>query len=68
MNEYVAWQEGREPVDRLAVDHSDEPVHSCSTFHPNAYIHGIWGRVFTVVHIRPLRHAFQSAVVLRKDA
>jgi len=24
--------------------------------------------VFTIVDIRPLRHAFESAVVLRKDA
>jgi SAM-dependent methyltransferase len=64
----AVWQEGRELADRLVVEYSDEVVHNCSTFHPNAYIRRIWGRVLTVADIQPLRHAFQSAVVLRKDA
>jgi ubiquinone/menaquinone biosynthesis C-methylase UbiE len=64
----VVWQEGTELADRLVVQYSDEPVHNCSTFHPNSYIRRIWGRVFTVADIQPIRHGFQSAVVLRKDA
>jgi len=35
---------------------------------PDAYIRRIWGRVFTVADIQPIRHGFQSAVILRKDA
>src|SRR5262245_14850533 len=64
----VAWQQGGQLADRLVVEYSDEVVHNCSTFHPNTYVRRIWGRVFTVLDIQPLRHAFQSAVILRKDA
>jgi ubiquinone/menaquinone biosynthesis C-methylase UbiE len=61
----AVWREGKELADRLVVEYSDQPVYNCNTFHPNAYIHRVWGRVLSVVDIKPLRHDYQSAVLLR---
>ena len=52
---------------RLVFEYSSESVYNCNTFHPNAYIHRVWGRVLTVRGILPLCHSYQSAVLLRKD-
>ncbi len=61
----AVWQEGKELADRLVVEYSEQPAYNCNTFHPNAYIHRVWGRVLTVADIKPLRHDYQAAIVLR---
>lgn len=53
--------------ERLMFRYSSEEVYNCNTFHPNAYIYRVWGRVFKVLDIRPLCHSYQSAVILKKD-
>lgn len=53
--------------ERLVFEYSAETVYNCNTFHPNAYIHRTWGRLFSVVEILPVCHGYQSVVVLRND-
>lgn len=53
--------------ERLVFRYSSEEVYNCNTFHPNAHIHRVWGRLFKVLAIRPLCHSYQSAVILKND-
>ena len=53
--------------ERLVFRYSSEEVYNCNTFHPNAYIHRVWGRLFKVLEIRPGCHSYQSAVILKND-
>ncbi len=53
--------------ERLVFRYSSEEVYNCNTFHPNAYIHRVWGRLFKVLEIRPVYHSYQSAVILKND-
>ena len=62
----ATYQAGGDLKDRLVFDYSSESTYNCNTFHPNAYLHRVWGRVFTLLDIRPLYHSYQSAIVLQK--
>ncbi len=64
----AVYRPGSELTERLAFEYSSASAYNCNTFHPNAYVHRIWGRIFTVVDIRAVCHSYQSAVVLRKEA
>jgi len=52
---------------RLVFRYSKEEVYNCNTFHSNAYIHRVWGRLFRVLDIRPVCHSYQSAVILKNS-
>jgi SAM-dependent methyltransferase len=54
-------------TERFAVRYSEEDAYNCNTFHPNTYIRRVWGRMFSVSEILPLRHSYQSGVVLKND-
>jgi ubiquinone/menaquinone biosynthesis C-methylase UbiE len=61
------YQPGSELTERLVFEYSSESAYNCNTFHPNAYLHRVWGRIFNILDIRPTCHSYQSAVVLRKE-
>lgn len=67
-----AFQEAYKPQsklkERLIFEYSTESVYNCNAFHPNSYIHRVWGRIFKVERITPICHSYQSAVLLRKDS
>ena len=64
----TTYRPERELVERLVFEYSSESTYNCNTFHPNAYLHQVWGRIFTVLNIQPVCHSYQSAVVLRKES
>ena len=53
--------------ERRIFEYSSEAAYNCNTFHPNSYIHRVWGRTFKVLDILPVCHSYQSAVVLLKE-
>ena len=61
------YRPGCNLTERLVFEYSSESAYNCNTFHPNAYLHRVWSRVFTILDIRPVCHHHQSAVVLRKE-
>jgi ubiquinone/menaquinone biosynthesis C-methylase UbiE len=61
------YQPEREISERLIFEYSSASTYNCNAFHPNAYLHRVWGRVFTIRDIRPICHSYQSAVVLQKE-
>jgi ubiquinone/menaquinone biosynthesis C-methylase UbiE len=63
----VTYQPGSELTERLIFEYSSESTYNCNAFHPNTYLHRIWGRIFQILDIRPTCHNYQSGVVLRKE-
>jgi SAM-dependent methyltransferase len=53
--------------ERLVFRYSSEEAYNCNTFHPNAYVHRVWGRLFNVLTIHPLYHGYQAAVILKNS-
>lgn len=64
----ATYQSERELSRRHVFEYSSEVAYNCNTFHPNAYVYRVWGKVFNILDIRPLCHSYQSAVVLQKEA
>lgn len=62
----AVYQPGQELAARLTFDYSTDLAYNCNTFHPNTYLHRVWGKIFAVRAINPLCHSYQSAVVLQK--
>ena len=54
-----------ELTERLVFEYSSELTYNCNTFHPNAYLHRVWGRVFTVLDIRPVCHDYPGSFSFR---
>jgi SAM-dependent methyltransferase len=54
--------------ERLSFDYSPDEAYNCNTFHPNSYIHRVWGRIFHIRGIDPVCHGYQSAVVMQKES
>ena len=66
--EFQAIYSANAPLkERHAFEYSSESVYNCNTFHPNSYIHRTWGRILTVLEIRPRFHSYQSGVLLGKE-